>query len=322
MLINNAIAGFVLDRETKNCSAKTTLWYRSRLGGLTDFLKEQEVITLEEVTVHHLRAFIVHLQKAPVAERNPYRPAGVNPISAQTLRGYVRAFKAFFRWCYMEELLVKDPAARVSMPKAPEYIIPTFKPEHLAAMFDACDIKTPLGFRDYVILLVLLDSGIRLGEVVGLKVEGVHDTYLTVFGKGSKQREVGIGPSTSTALWKYIHKFRKPANEDEPFVFLGRHGDHLLEPGVYEIFRNLKIRAGIDGIRCSPHTLRHTMARMWLENGGEVFKLSRVLGHTTVSITQLYLKDYQSRQAREEHLLFSPVESLKKHQRGRPRKKK
>lgn len=322
MLIGNALAGFILDRETRNCSEKTAMWYRSRLSGLLDFLKEQGVTTLEEITVHHLRAFIVHLQKAPSLERHPYRPTESKPITAQTLRGYVRAFKAFFNWCYVEELLPKDPSARVSMPKAPEYIIPTFKPEHLAAMFDACDVKTELGFRDYTILLVLLDTGIRLGELVGLKTTDVHDTYLTVFGKGSKQREVGVGPSTATALWKYIHKFRKPRDEDEMSVFIGRMGEQLQEYGVYEVFRGLKVRAGIEGIRCSPHTLRHTMARMWLENGGEVFKLSRVLGHTTVNITQMYLKDYQSRQAREDQILYSPVESLKKRQRGRPRKKK
>lgn len=321
MLINNAIAGFLLDRETANRSASTARFYRSKLGLMSVFFKEQELVEIESVTTYHLRAFIVHLQKAPASETNPYKPTSGHPINALTLQGYVRAFKAFFRWCFQEEIIGKDPSERVMMPKSPQYIIPTFKPEHLAAMFDACDLKTPQGFRDYTILLVLLDSGIRLGELCGLRLEDIHDTYLVVFGKGSKQREVGIGPTTSTALWKYIHKFRQPLNEDEEYIFIGRTGEPLKDGGVYEIFRALKSKAGIEGIRCSPHTLRHTMARMWLENGGEVFKLSRVLGHTTVAITQIYLKDYQARQAREEHILFSPVESLKPKKRGRPRKK-
>jgi integrase/recombinase XerD len=298
-------------------------WYKSRLSALRDFLSGQGVQQIESVTTHHLRAFVVHLQGMRANERNEYRPTSEKPISPLTLHGYVRAFKAFFAWCYQEEIISKDPSVRIERPKVPHYLIPSFKPEHLAAMFDACDLRTSLGFRDYAILLVLLDTGIRLSELCGLKLEDVHDTYLTVFGKGGKQREVGLGPTAANALWKYINKFRQPKDEDEEYVFLGRHGEPLMAFGVYDIFRTLKVKAGIDGVRCSPHTLRHTMARMWLENGGEVFNLSRVLGHTSVTITQTYLKEFQSRQAREEQVQYSPVESLKKRggKRGRPRKK-
>jgi integrase/recombinase XerD len=324
MLIGEAIQGFILDRKVRNRSADTIDWYKPRLNALRDFLTEQGVQQIESVTTHHLRAFVVHLQGMRANERNDYKPTSENAITPLTLHGYVRAFKAFFAWCYQEEILTKDPSVRIERPKVPHYLIPSFKAEHLAAMFDACDLRTALGFRDYTLLLVLLDTGIRLGELCGLKIADVHDTYLVVFGKGGKQREVGIGPTTANAIWKYINKFRKAKDEDEEHVFLGRWGEPFRPLGVYEVFRMFKQKAGIEGVRCSPHTLRHTMARMWLENGGEVFNLSRVLGHTSVTITQEYLKEFQSRQAREEQAQYSPVESLKKQgwKRGRPPKKK
>ncbi len=322
MKLSDAVEGFILDRQTRNRSDWTISWYRTRLVALAAFMAEQGITELDSVTTHHLRAFVVQLQHTRANTTNDYKPTSDEVLKPLTVHGYVRAFKAFFTWCYQEEYLAKDPSARIERPKVPKYLIPSFKPEHLAAMFDSCDLRTPLGFRDYTLLLVLLDSGIRLSEVCGLKLGDVHETYLVVFGKGSKEREVGIGPTTVGAIWKYIHKFRTPKDADEESLFLNHHGEPLLGAGVYEVFRMLKIKAHIEGVRCSPHTLRHTMARMWLENGGEVFSLSRVLGHTSVTITQEYLKEFQSRQAREEHLRFSPVESFKKRgrKRGRPTK--
>ncbi len=179
----------MLDRQTRNRSDWTMTWYRTRLRALQAFMAEQGVTELESISANYLRAFVVYLQHMRANATNDYKPTEDQPIKAQTLHGYVRAFKAFFSWCVQEEYIDKDPARRIGRPKLPEYIIPTFKPEHLAAMFDACDVKTSLGFRDYTILLVLLDTGIRLSELCGLKLGDVHDTYLVVFGKGDKQRE-------------------------------------------------------------------------------------------------------------------------------------
>ena len=173
-------------------------------------------------------------------------------------------------------------------------------------MLDSCDVNTPLGYRDYAMLLVLMDTGIRAGELCGLTIEDVHDGYLTVFGKGSKEREVGIGPTASRALWKYLHLYRLRIvhSEHERHVFIGHGGAPLLRNEVGQALQRIGGNAGIDGVRISAHTFRHTFARGWLENGGEIFKLSRVLGHSEMQTTQIYLRDFQSREARADHAQY------------------
>lgn len=316
MHLTDALHGFYLDRRTQNRSETTLIWYEQRLGYLVRWLLEQGAKQLENVTTMQLRAFVVHVQHLPAYQIHARKPATDALLSPQTIHGYVRAMRAFFAWCVSEDLLKVDPARRVARPKLPHYLIPTFQPEHLAAMFDICDLKTVLGFRNYTLLLVLLDSGIRLSELAHLTLDQANATYLVVIGKGNKEREVGIGPTTSKALWKYIHKYRKPKHEQEGCVFLTNDGVPMTPRGIYEVFLQMRAKAGIHGIRLSPHTFRHTMARMWLENGGEVFKLSRVLGHASVTVTEVYLKDFQTRSAREEHAKFSPVEALKKRTRA------
>jgi hypothetical protein len=118
------------------------------------------------------------------------------------------------------------------------------------------------------------------------------------------------------ALWKYLHQYRPQLlnSEQEQHMFVGYCGIPLLRNGVSQLVQRIGERAGITGMRISPHTFRHTFARGWLENGGEIFKLSRVLGHSEMQTTQIYLRDFQSREARVDHSQYSPVE---RHRLGR-----
>jgi integrase/recombinase XerD len=139
-----------------------------------------------------------------------------------TVRGYVRAIKVFFSWCVYEDLIESNPSAKLVQPKAPHYLIPTLSSEQIEAMLETCDLDTPVGFRNYVLLLVFLDTGMRLSELCNLRVSDVHDRYVKVLGKGRKEREIGIYPEVGKLLWKYIHKYRKPKDPSEPRVFIGR----------------------------------------------------------------------------------------------------
>ena len=153
----------------------------------------------------------------------------------------------------------------------------------------------------------MLDTGMRRAELCGLKVANVHDRYVKVFGKGRKEREIGLHPEVSKLLWKYIYKYRRPKYPDETAVFLNRSGEPLLPEGVMSMLDKIKEKCGLQGVRVSPHTFRHTFAKMYLERGGEVFKLSREMGHSGIQITQTYLNDFKSTEARKDHLDFSPI---------------
>ena len=176
------------------------------------------------------------------------------------------------------------------------------------------DLSTEVGFRDYLIILLLLDTGIRLSEISGLEVANVHDSYIKVFGKGRKEREVGVHPDVSKLLWKYIHKYRKPKNIDEKILFLGTArsaGLPLGKGGVKQMVGRVKKVTGITDMRVSPHVFRHTFAKMYLKAGGDLFSLSREMGHSSVQITNVYLQDFNSSDARRHHATFSPINGLK-----------
>lgn len=320
MDIVHTIEYYISDCEIRGLTPPTILWYRQRLTLFASKLAEFASVTqLEEVTIAHLRQFVQVLMNTHANVNHPRKPTQDRMLSPFTVRGYVRALKVFFNWCHQEDLIGSNPSARLVQPKAPDYLIATFTVEHVEKMLAVCDQTTPGGFRDYVILLVFLDTGMRISELCGLCLADVHPGYVKVTGKGRKQREIGLHPNVARALWKYISKFRGVYKGVES-VFLGKGGIPLHSAGIDSLLDRIKRSSGIAGVRVSAHTFRHTFAKFYLERGGELFDLSREMGHSTIQVTEVYLKDYKSTEARKRHPKFSPVDMVKlpaKKPRGR-----
>jgi integrase/recombinase XerD len=295
--------------------------YEHRLGVLVQLLRDLCAVTeIEQVETKHLRLCVQHLLTVPVERRgrNTERDDGI--LSTSTVKGYMRVWKAFFNWCYQEELLEANPAKRLKFPKDSKKIIPAFTDEQIERMIAACDTSTHVGFRDYVILLLLLDTGIRLAEIAGLTLDDIHDGYIKVTGKGRKEREIGIHPEMSKLLWKYIHKHRE-ADEDEKHVFIGMRGA-LSNSGIAYVIDCIQRKAGLSDVKITPHVFRHTHSKMYMNNGGDLFKLSRELGHSSVQITKIYLEDFGSMEARKDHNSYTPLSFIQlKKQTGRKGKK-
>ncbi len=327
MKMTEVVDQYLVDCEIRGLADETVSWYRKRLGLFVRKLEQQfQVAELEDVKIVHLRQFVQLLMSTKSGENNPRAPTQDKPLSAFTIRGYVRVIKVFFSWCIDEDLLNSNPSTRLVQPKAPDYLIPTFTPEHIERMLAACDIKTKEGFRNYVLLLVLLDTGMRVSELCGLGVDDVHVTgssgaYVKVFGKGRKEREIGLHPAVGKLVWKYIQKYRRPADSSETALFIGRYGKPLGKDGVRGLLDRVKKASGVDGVRVSAHTFRHTFAKFYLQRGGELFKLSREMGHSTVQVTEIYLKDYRSTEARREHVSYSPISEIKSVGKKRKRNK-
>jgi site-specific recombinase XerD len=320
MTVEAAIRGFLMDWELRGRSPATVRLYRSCLMVLARWLEDQGVAEADTVTITHLRAFILETQQRPAGSINPRRPQaadGRTPTPA-TLQSYVKAIKLLFRWLVDEEVISTNPALRLHKPTDVKRVVVTFSQEHLHALFEACDLTTSLGFRDYVIMLVMLDTGVRISELCGLTLEDVREGYLKVFGKGRKEREVGVSPATAKFLWKYIHQHRASADDMVHALFTNLAGRALTASGVEQILARVKAAAGITDVKVTAHKFRHTFAHTWLERGGEVYSLSRLMGHSSVKITEIYLEDFKSRQARVQHARYSPVNSLRLrgHKRG------
>lgn len=311
MKLLKAIDGYIIDCRTRNLSRKTILWYEQKLKYLARWLDEEEDIQqLNNVTIAHLRTFVLDLQVAQIGRTTVNKDGDMTEISSLTVKGYVQVIKGFFTWCFNEELIEKSPAVRLQMPSVPDYLIPVFTPDHIKLILDSCDTTKTLGYRDYTIMLVLLEAGIRISELCNLRVQDVHTDYIRVVGKGKKEREIGISAPVSKYLWKYINLHRKPHDENEQRVFMNRYSVPISPTGVDQILDDIKDRTGIIGVRVSAHTFRHTFACTYLEQGGEIYKLSRLLGHSSVEVTEEYLKSFKQRAARKDQERFSAVAAM------------
>lgn len=313
---NNVVKLFLSDVRSRRVSRHTIISYTHVLLVLINTLETLcGVADLERVTVVHLRQCVEHLLTNPVPVVKSRRtPDNGQTLAISTIRSHIRVWKVFFNWCYQEELIEKNPVLRLTAPKADRRIIPAFTSEQVEKMLGCFDLSTELGFRDYLIILLLLDTGIRLSEIAGLDVVSVNDTYIKVFGKGRKEREVGVHPDVSKLLWKYIHKYRHPKDANETALFLGAGGKsagrRIGHHGIQQLVERVKAATGITDMRVSPHVFRHTFAKMYLKAGGDLFKLSREMGHGNIQTTRIYLDDYSSSDARTEHTSFSPINSL------------
>src|SRR5216684_1335524 len=328
MRLEEVVNQFLLDCEVKGRTKATLVDYRYRLHVLLRLLQEVcmedgksvRITDLEQVKIVYLRQCIQHLLTAKrVYHRG--RRCESDTLAPTTVRACVRVYKSFFHWCYIEELINQDLSARLTSPKVPVRVVSAFTPEHIERMLETCDTGTATGFRNYVILLLLLDTGMRIGELCGLTVSHVYDRFVRVFGKGRREREIGIHPEVSKLLWKYIHKYRRPLDPDETALFIGR-GKPLHIDGVQDLIKRIQRKSGLDHIRFTAHVFRHTFAKEYLAKGGEIFKLSREMGHSDIQVTKNYLEDFTSSDARKDHAAFSPVSDIKLKKRHHRKQKR
>lgn len=281
-------------------SEKTQGWYIQKLEVFAEWCELQQ-LCIEQVRATHIRKFIDEISKR-------INPRTGKQVSSYTTHGYAQVIKGFLNWCSkedeLEDLVSSKVAARVDMPKVDQTIIETFTPEMIRAMLSVCskEYTDVLAARDRAIISVLVDTGIRASELCGLTLDNVHleafDAFIKVMGKGRKEREVSLGKTARTALHKYITRYRK-ADKQEQHVFLNRYNQPMSVNGLDQMLYRLEEWAHIKGVRVSAHTFRHTFAVNYLNNGGDVYKLSRLMGHTSVSITEVYLKAVKAKDARQ-----------------------
>jgi integrase/recombinase XerD len=326
MKLVDVLEQYMIDCDNRGRVEGTLDLYRRYLGLLIRWLEPKGITDLEDVTLPILREFQSFLMKSDASDR--YEKVVVQgKLTPVTISSYIRVIKAFLGWCYDEELISSNPSSRLKKPKVPEKVLSAFTPEQLEQFLGACDMSTRNGFRNYVIALVFLDTGMRLSELCNLHLSDIHPRYVKVDGKGQREREIGLHPNVSKLLWKYIQKYRGLYGIESDFVFLGQLGP-LKIGGIHSIFNVLEEKSGVTGVRVSPHTLRHTFSKLYLKRGGDLFKLSRELGHSNVQTTgNIYLGDFKSTDAREDHDLHSPagdikIARVKDNKKGEKRKKR
>jgi len=280
---------------------------------LERFLDSEGLPTdVTQIWAGEIRAFIIYLQRKRCFSEHPCSRPQEKVLSSHSVNSYMRSIRAFWSWLIAEGIIDRTPFSIVKVPKAQKKVVNTFSGKQLEALLAAIDLSTAEGFRDYTLVLTLLDTGLRISELTGLKMDDLRleDGLLKVMGKGGKERLIPFGRTVQRLLWRYISQHRpEPLNPRCSVVFLSRDGRPLSRNHVKNRMSKYGRRSGLQGVRCSPHTLRHTAAVTFLRNGGDVFSLQRLLGHTTLEMTRHYceIADVDVKRA---HQTASPVDNM------------
>lgn len=288
MFLTNLIDGFLLDCRVRNLSDATISTYENALGFLVDFLGD---VPAEEVTTADLRRYSLHLQDRTrySAGDHPWMDETEEPLSPWTVHQYLRPVKTLFRWAKSEELSSGDPARGLKLPKLPRGRVDRFTTEEIDALLEH---SRSVSFRDYTIVFLLLDSGLRRSELIALDLKDVDlSTGLVTVrhGKGDKWRQVRVGDACRKVLWTYINKHRETTTE-EPALFLslrgGSRSGRISGNALGSLFSRFSKELGF---RVYTHKFRHTFATNYAKQVPNAFLVAQALGHSDLNTAMIYV---------------------------------
>lgn len=280
MLLTDAAKEFEFNCQCRKLSDKTIRNYGKLIGYLLDYLKEQhKVLCLEDVRPMYIKAYLMMLQER-----------GAKP---QYINDQLKAFKVLFRYLYEEGYTDSILTERIKNVKQPKTIIKTFTEQEVKKLTEYYSGHTFMEARNRLMLMTFFDTGIRVSELIDLKLSQVKDEYILIHGKGDKERVVPQSPLLNKWMFKYLstrENFFAYRHVPEN-VFLSRNGRPMTTEAIHRVIKIAGKAVGVSrDIRVSPHTCRHTFAQMQLKNGLDLYSLSRLMGHSSIAITQRYLE--------------------------------
>lgn len=239
------------------------------------------------------------------------RDSARHAAKPSTVHRYYRELRAFLNFCVAEECLRESPLRNVKAPRLTSDQVQPLSPTQVEALLHAV-AHTDTPDRNRAILLALLDTGLRVSELCALRVGDLAADEIRVVGKGGKARTVYLGCAARRALNRYVRKARRGADDSDP-LFVGEggrlRGSALGASGIRQMLGEAARLAGVQGVRVSPHTLRHTFAIQFLRGGGNLFELQRLMGHTDLTILRRYVALAESDLAAA-HRRASPIDRM------------
>ena len=298
--------------EAANRSKKTISGYLDSLLGFSKFLRQNNLYEpVYDLSRDELRKYVLYLKDRDRWTGNPHISRG-GRLSPYTIFAYVRDIKVFWNWLLREDYIERNPLVKFPLPKVPKIVMPTLNHDQIKRLLGAVDRGTPSGSMYYSMIILFLDTGIRLSELVNIKLTGVSldDKYIKIWGKGQKERFVPIVGITRKFLVDYITNHRsKLCNVESEYLYPNRTGQAILANTVEQFFRRLAKACGLGGIKFSPHVLRHTFATNSVANEANIETLRKILGHESIQTTVRYTH-MQPGDIQKQHTRFSPVAAL------------
>jgi len=260
----------------KGLSNNTIEAYESDLLKLSGYLSDAH-ISLEKATTEILRDFIIEISSL-----------GIHPRSQARI---LSSIKSFYHFLIYRDILDNDPTELLETPKIGLRLPEVLSLNEIDNIVAAIDLSKSEGQRNKAIIEVLYGSGLRVSELIGLQLSKLYldEGYMLVEGKGSKQRLVPVSPQAikQIGLWKIDRNLLNVKKGNEDFVFLNRRGSKLTRDMIFKIVKELAVLAGIRK-NVSPHTFRHSFATHLLENGANLRAIQQLLGHESITTTELY----------------------------------
>ena len=208
-------------------------------------------------------------------------------LSASTRARKVACIRSFYKYLTVKaKLLAENPVADLDSPKTPAVLPHYLSLAESQKLLNSIDGKNRE--RDYCIICIFLNCGLRISEIVGLNLSDFHAEYLRVLGKGSKERMVYLNEATVSAINDWLDVRKLVAPKQEPALFLSNRRTRITRETVHSMVKKSLLRAGLDASQYSSHKLRHTAATLMLQNGVDVRTLQEVLGHEHLNTTQIY----------------------------------
>lgn len=261
----------------RNFSKNTVESYLRDLKKLQEFA-ENSNISAEEISTENIQNYLYANSKSKPSERTQAR--------------WISSVKSFFKFLLEEEIRKDNPSALIDAPKLGIYLPDTLDEKDIAKIISAVDISTDLGKRNRCIIEVLYGCGLRVSELISLKISDINfkEGFLKVEGKGRKIRLVPLADFTANVILDYIKTARaagKIAKKAEDILFLNSRGAALSRVMIFTIIKDLAMKADIQK-NISPHTFRHSFATHLLQNGADLRFIQEMLGHSSITTTEIY----------------------------------
>ncbi|MCL2386040.1 MAG: tyrosine-type recombinase/integrase [Defluviitaleaceae bacterium] len=300
MLLSVIKEEFLFNCQCRKLSDATIRNYSNQIGYLLNYLKaEKDVEEIEEAEPSHIKQFLLQMKR--------------NGRSVNYFNDLLKAFKVFFRYAYEEGYAETLLTAKIKNAKGDKTIIRTFSEQETKRIINHYHGHKYLDIRNKVMLMLLVDTGIRIGELIRLTEEQIKHDYIIIKGKGGKERVVPKSPLLSKWIIKYLAVrkayFQYRATDNN--IFLSKNGKILGDAIIDRIIKDAGRACDISrDVRVSAHTFRHTYAQYQLKSGLDIYTLSRLLGHENISITQTYLNGLRDEEVLEQAQKTSPLMNL------------
>ncbi len=292
--LDRQIAGWLAHVQVeKGAAANTVISYRRDLARYRDYLSAHGIRDGANVTEADVVGFLRDLREGlPATPDTPERP----PLAASSAARTLIAVRGFHRFLLLEGASSRDPAAAVTPPRAPRRLPKAIGLADVERLLAAAEVgDPPITLRDRALLEVLYGTGARVSEAIGIDVDDLdlrdpEQASVRLFGKGRKERIVPVGSYAVAALTAYLVRARPDlarAGRGTPAVFLNQRGARLSRQSAWEVIQTAAARARLSA-HVSPHTLRHSFATHLLEGGADIRVVQELLGHASVTTTQIY----------------------------------